>query len=189
MNTRSGVGAALLEVNDVLKRIETFLLAACSLVLVLVIFIEVCCRYYFFISTAWAEELSRYLFIWLTYIGAAYAIDEGSHVEIDIFAQMLKKIKDDERREKALNALTAVSMFCTCAFLIVFGQIFWAYMMKIWQTTQTSPTMGIPMGYVYLPVFIGTLVAIYHCLFRFLCCMNKRTQAAGEQGSESNTKE
>lgn len=189
MNTRSGAGAALLGTNNILKRIETFLLAACSLVLVLVIFIEVCCRYFFFISTAWAEELSRYLFIWLTYIGAAYAIDEGSHVEIDVFAQMLKKIKDDKRREKSLNALTAVSMFSTCAFLIIFGQIFWNYMMKIWQTSQTSPTMGIPMGYVYLPVFIGTLIAIYHCLFRFLCCTMKKTQTADGQGSESNTKE
>jgi TRAP-type C4-dicarboxylate transport system permease small subunit len=157
--------AALTGTNDLMKRAETFLMASCTLTLVAVIFIEVVCRYVLFISTAWAEELSRYLFIWLTYIGSAYAIDEGGHIEIDVCKQVLEKLKNKKFREKALSALEVAALLTTCAFLIVFGKIFWAYMMKIWTTTQTSPTMRIPMGYVYLPVFIGTVMGIYHCLY------------------------
>ncbi|MCI8649385.1 MAG: TRAP transporter small permease [Anaerotruncus sp.] len=151
--------------NDLIKQAETFLMASCTLALVLVIFIEVVCRYMLFISTAWAEELSRYLFIWLTYIGSAYAIDEGGHIEIDVCKQLVEKIADENRREKLLSALEAAAMLTTCAFLIVFGKIFWDYMMKIWSTTQTSPTMHIPMGYIYLPVFIGTVMGIFHCFY------------------------
>ena len=83
----------------------------------------------------------------------------------DVCKQVLEKLKNKKFREKALSALEVAALLTTCAFLIVFGKIFWAYMMKIWTTTQTSPTMRIPMGYVYLPVFIGTVMGIYHCLY------------------------
>ena len=61
----------LKKVNDRLLGIETFLLALITILLVAAIFIEVVCRYFLFISAAWAEEFTRYLFIWLTYIGSA----------------------------------------------------------------------------------------------------------------------
>ena len=59
-------------VNNKLLGIETFLMALITIALVAAIFIEVVCRYFLFISAAWAEELTRYLFIWLSYIGSAY---------------------------------------------------------------------------------------------------------------------
>lgn len=154
-------------INQVLLKAETFLLALITLGLVAAIFIEVVCRYFLFISVAWAEELTRYLFIWLTYIGSAYACYECSHTEIDIFEQILKKNKDPQKRAKSLRGLSLVSYAATGAFLIYFSKIFFDYMMKIWKTTQTSPTMHIPMGLVYLPVFVGLVLCAFHEIFLF----------------------
>ncbi len=165
MKSNSIVQRTLGKTNGLMNRTEVFLMASCTLALVAVIFIEVICRYMLFISTAWAEELSRYLFIWLTYIGSAYALDEGGHIEIDVCKQLLEKINKPETREKALRALETAALLSTAAFLILFGKIFWDYMIKIWATTQTSPTMRIPMGYVYLPVFVGNTMGILHCLY------------------------
>ena len=63
MNSNNKTLQGLKKVNDRLLGIETFLLALITILLVAAIFIEVVCRYFLFISAAWAEELTRYLFI------------------------------------------------------------------------------------------------------------------------------
>lgn len=93
MNSNNKTLQGLKKVNDRLLGIEIFLLALITILLVAAIFIEVVCRYFLFISAAWAEEFTRYLFIWLTYIGSAYAICDNSHTEIDVLKQVLMKIK------------------------------------------------------------------------------------------------
>lgn len=150
--------------------IEIFLLALITILLVAAIFIEVVCRYFLFISAAWAEEFTRYLFIWLTYIGSAYAICDNSHTEIDVLKQVLMKIKGPAR-EKWLKALEVAAIVSTFAFLVVFAKLFFDYMMKIFGTTQTSPTMRIPMGWVYLPVFVGIVLAALHEVYMLAACL------------------
>lgn len=162
------------QINALMLRGETFLMAFCTLALVGAIFIEVICRYLLFISTAWSEEISRYLFIWLTYIGSAYALSEGGHIEIDVCQQALKKSKA-KNKELMLKLLEVVSIVTTVLFLAVFGKIFWDYMMRIFASIQTSPTMRIPMGYVYLPVFLGTMMGIFHCLHHLVACLCDKT--------------
>ena len=160
-------------VNGKLLGIETFLMALITIALVAAIFIEVVCRYFLFLSAAWAEELTRYLFIWLTYIGSAYAIYDGSHTEIDVLKQVILKSKGP-RRDSALKTLELLAILTTFAFLVVFGKIFFDYMMRIWATTQTSPTMHIPMGLVYLPVFIGIVLCALHEIYLLMECLTKR---------------
>ena len=42
----------------------------------------------------WAEEVSRYLFIWLLFIGCAKAFSKGGHLAVDfLFAKFPKKIQ------------------------------------------------------------------------------------------------
>ncbi|MCC8060213.1 MAG: TRAP transporter small permease [Clostridiales bacterium] len=154
--------------NDALLGIETVCMAVISFALVMAIFIEVICRYFLFISMPWAEELTRYLFIWLTYIGSAYAVYYGQHTEIDILQQVLLKSRS-QKKEIELKSLRLAAIVSTFLFLVVFGKVFFDYMMAIWAKTQTSPTMHIPMGYIYLPVFIGTVMAALHEIYMFLC--------------------
>ncbi|HSC71374.1 MAG TPA: TRAP transporter small permease subunit, partial [Candidatus Methylomirabilis sp.] len=37
----------------------------------------------------WVEETSRFLFIWLSFLGAALAVEQMAHIRIDFFAQLL----------------------------------------------------------------------------------------------------
>lgn len=163
--------------NDILLKIETFLLSLFTILLVVVIFIEVICRYILFISTAWAEELSRYLFIWLTYIGSAYALSEGGHIEIDVFKQLLVKVKSLKNKEHVIEFFEIITLISTMVFLLMFCYLFWDYMMKIWVTNQTSPTMHIKMGLVYLPVFVGIVVSIYHEVYLLSVSLKRYQQA------------
>lgn len=155
------------KLNDGMIGIETIILGIITAFLVACIFIEVVCRYFFFISVPWAEELTRYLFIWLTYIGSAYAVYYGQHTEIDILQQVFDKSKDPIRIG-GTKFITYAAIISTFVFQLIFAKIFWDYMMKIFSTVQTSPTMHIPMGLIYLPVFIGTVMAALHCFYMFL---------------------
>ena len=99
MKSQSTLFQGAKRLNNVLLGIETFFMALITIALVAAIFIEVICRYFLFISAAWAEELTRYLFIWLTYIGSAYAVYEGSHTEIDVLKQVVANFKEPARRQ------------------------------------------------------------------------------------------
>ena len=161
MKSQSTLFQGAKRLNNVLLGIETFFMALITIALVAAIFIEVICRYFLFISAAWAEELTRYLFIWLTYIGSAYAVYEGSHTEIDVLKQVVANFKEPARRQ----GLRLLELF--------------DYMMTIWATTQTSPTMRIPMGLVYLPVFIGVVLCALHEVYLFMEWMVR-----GREGGE-----
>ena len=50
---------------------------------------EVVRRFILNYSSAWAEETARYAFIYLGYVGAAYAVRERAHIRFDILLQRM----------------------------------------------------------------------------------------------------
>jgi TRAP-type C4-dicarboxylate transport system permease small subunit len=55
--------------------------------LVITMFIEVVRREVFSYSSIWGEEIVRYSFIYLAWIGAAAAVKERGHIRIDVIMQ------------------------------------------------------------------------------------------------------
>ena len=66
--------------NDYLE--ETICIILMS-VMTIIIFIQVIMRYVMHNSLSWSEELARYCFIWLIYIGVAYGCKLMKHIKID----------------------------------------------------------------------------------------------------------
>ena len=58
---------------------------------------QVVTRYVFKIPLPWSEEMARYLFLWLTWVGASsYATKERKHVSIDlVYGEAAGKGADD----------------------------------------------------------------------------------------------
>ncbi|GAA0781307.1 TRAP transporter small permease [Roseibium denhamense] len=77
--------------SNVLKAIdkngERWLLLVFYVMLVLTMFIEVVRREVFAYSSIWGEEIVRYSFIYLAWIGAAAAVKERGHIRIDVLMQ------------------------------------------------------------------------------------------------------
>jgi TRAP-type C4-dicarboxylate transport system permease small subunit len=70
-------------------RLLEFLLVACLLAMIVMIFGNVVLRYGFDRSIVLSEELSRFAFIWMTFIGAILAAREGMHVGVDSLVVIL----------------------------------------------------------------------------------------------------
>ena len=51
--------------------------------------VQIICRFVLSVSVPWTEEVSRLLFIWLAYLGAAIGLREGTMIVIDTLPQVL----------------------------------------------------------------------------------------------------
>lgn len=65
------------------KNLEEIICTILMCILTILIFIQVIMRYIFQNSLVWSEELARYCFVWLIYIGAAYGCKKMQHIKID----------------------------------------------------------------------------------------------------------
>lgn len=68
---------------------ERWSLLVFYVLLVLTMIIEVARREFFAYSSIWGEEVVRYAFIYLAWIGAAAAVRERAHIRIDVILQFL----------------------------------------------------------------------------------------------------
>lgn len=76
------------------KNAEQWALVIIYMMLVLTMFIEVLRRELLSYSSVWGEEIVRYSFIYLVWIGAAAAVRERGHIRIDvIFSFVSPRVK------------------------------------------------------------------------------------------------
>ena len=64
-------------------------LGAIFCLIVLLIFTQVLFRYLLNNSLNWTEELAKYLFVWMTFIGSASAFKDHIHIGVDFFVDLL----------------------------------------------------------------------------------------------------
>lgn len=135
----------------IVKLIDEYLEMGIGIVLILtisvVLTIQVFMRYVMDASLSWSEELARYLFIWLIYIGISYGAKVMRHIKIDaglyLFPQNIRKYV----------VITGDILFLIFSVTVV------VYSTKLIQRQimigQTSPAMNVPMALVYAAPAVG----------------------------------
>ena len=78
-------------VIDSACRALEWLIAACLAVMVVMVFGNVVLRYAFNSGIAVSEELSRWLFVWMTFLGALVALREHGHLGTDLLVARLPR--------------------------------------------------------------------------------------------------
>lgn len=128
-------------------KILELLIVLAMLAMVVMVFGNVVLRYAFNTGITISDEMSRYCFIWLTYIGAMVAMREKGHLGVDTLVKHLglsgKKI--------CLFLSEGIMLFCNALFFIG------TYKMHDLQVTNISPVVGMSMIWVY---GIGYIVAV-----------------------------
>ena len=125
---------------------EKVLLVLFSVIMVSVIFLQVVMRQ-FGSSLSWSEELARYCFIWMIYIGISYGVKEQKHVRIDAFLLLL-----NQKGQMILNFIVNLLFMAFAIFVIIYGT---EIASQLLQFGQRSAAIQIPMGYVYMATPIG----------------------------------
>jgi TRAP-type C4-dicarboxylate transport system permease small subunit len=69
--------------------IERWLMLVAYVLIVFVIVNEVVRRFVFSFSSLWGEEIARYAFVFLGWIGASYAVKQRAHIRFDTILNLL----------------------------------------------------------------------------------------------------
>lgn len=132
---------------DLFFKLLELLVVLCLFAMVVMVFGNVVMRYAFNSGIQVSEEMSRYAFIWLTYLGAMVAMREGGHLGVDTLIKKLPLFG------KKICVLLSELLMLFCNALFLWG----TYQMHDLQVTNISPVAGLSMIWIY---GIGYLVAL-----------------------------
>lgn len=144
-------------------RLNQAIVGLMMLAMFAMVFTNVVTRYGFGFSIGWAEEVSSFLMIWVTYLGAGLALREGRHVAIDIFQD---KLPEGLRRHA--RAVLAVLILMFFGFLTWYGVQF-----VIFGWSKETMVTQIPRGIPYLAIPIGAAMFALHLVFMFRAFVEK----------------
>ncbi len=91
-----------------LRRCEDAILVVLFLTTFIVLSLQIISRYGFSFPLFWSEELSRLLFTWIVFLGAAYVMRENGHVAITL---AVDKLTPKVRRGVAIIMQTGILIF------------------------------------------------------------------------------
>lgn len=112
---------------------------------------QVLSRYIIGRPFTWSEELARYIFVWMSFLGMAIGIKQGSHVALDILQKKLTGVS-----KKILILLNNFLVFFFGVSLSISGFKLFELGMR-----QNSPTLQLPMQYVYIVIPISGIIVVY----------------------------
>lgn len=135
------------------KDLEYYLIAIVFGVLIIVCFLQVLFRMVLNLPLAWTEELSRYTFILLVYLGASSAAKKGSHVRVELIDNFLP--------EKIRRWFSVVVQILCAAISMVITVNLKDLIVNALRANQLSAALRMPMAAMYIMVAcMFTLIAV-----------------------------
>jgi TRAP-type C4-dicarboxylate transport system permease small subunit len=134
--------------------VNRWMLIGMLAVMSVIIFCNVVLRYSTNESIEWAEEVSRHLMIWVTFIGAGPVLRYGGHIAVDNLQDALPKSV-----ARVLRVFIALLVGGMLVFLFWFGL---EYMDRT--QYQLTPSTQISFAYIYAGLPVGAAMALIHWL-------------------------
>lgn len=127
----------------------------------ILVFGNVVLRYIFNSGITWSEEMSRFLFVWLVFLGAIVALKENMHLGVDIVINALS------RKVKKVVFIVSNLLVLYVLWLLLNG----SWKMAVLNMDSKAPATGTPLGLVYgigVVTSIGMAIIVLVNMFRML---------------------
>jgi len=134
-------------VASVIRMVRWALVSIFSL-MIAVTFAQVIFRYVLRSPLPWSEELARYCFVWIVFLGATLGLERGVHIGVDILTILLPG-----RVQRWLAAINEV-LILAFVLLIILASVSVVDANRL----QFSPALGLQMAKVYLAIPLGMAV-------------------------------
>ncbi len=123
------------------------------MIMLLIIFFQVITRYIFGHSFEWSEEIARFLFVWVVFLGSALIMGESGHLAVRMLPERFKDTTFGFILEIFINV---------CSYVFILMLIVQGGKMTSTMTFQTAPALGISMSWVYAIIpASGLLMLLY----------------------------
>jgi TRAP-type C4-dicarboxylate transport system permease small subunit len=146
-------------IDNIYKALETvirYMVLILLVLMVIIVFANVVTRYYLHFSLAWSEEVTRFMLVWLVFLGSFLAYINDEHLGLDI---LVKKMPPTLRKIVTLitNGLVIFALYA-----VLEG----GYLMMVANFDWLSPAAEIPQGYVYIVIPICCGLMIFQTLLK-----------------------
>jgi TRAP-type transport system small permease protein len=136
-------------------------IALCLALMVILVFGNVVLRYGFNLGITVSEEISRWLFVWLIFLGAIIAMREHGHLGVDSLVKRLPPLG---------------KKVCLVASHLLMLYVTWLLLEGSWQQTAINldvkaPVSGLSMGIIYsagIVFSVGASLILFYDLYRVL---------------------
>jgi TRAP-type C4-dicarboxylate transport system permease small subunit len=118
------------------------------------VFANVISRYLLNFSIIWVEEVTRYMMVWVGFIGSGLVLRFGAHIAVDVFQDLLPA--------RAAQVLRAVIVLVLAAAFAAMTWLGIRYVGFAWD--QETPVLNWNFGAVYLAIPIGSALMLAHLL-------------------------
>lgn len=149
------------KIDSVLQIIDKIVEAALFVITITMLIagvLQIFYRYVMNASLSWSEELMRFLYVWMTMIGASLAVRRKQFTTIE--AVYNKICEKSEIGGKILMIIAVVLQMGFFVMLAIYGA-----QLSTKNMIQASPAMGLPIGIAYLALPIGGYLGALYCLF------------------------
>ena len=139
--------------NNMLKRLDNFeehVIAVLLPVMCIVICVATFSRYTNLFIITWAEELTRYCMVWLTYFGIGAAAKRGEHFCVMAFVELLWP--------PLQKVLIVVRMVLMITFTVIVARYGLVILQNQINMGQVSPSLKLPMWLVYSVIPVGCII-------------------------------
>ncbi len=130
--------------------LSEWLMIACLTSLVITTFLQVVFRYVLNMSLSWADELSRYVFVWLVFSGLVVSFVRGEHAIMNFVVDLYRG-----KFRTCMLAFIDVLILGLFVVLTVSG-----VMLMVVSVGQSTAGLGIPKLAVYAALPFGSMMML-----------------------------
>ncbi|MDR2946380.1 MAG: TRAP transporter small permease [Candidatus Adiutrix sp.] len=133
--------------RKIIDNFEEFFLAILLPSMCAIVFINTVGRYSGAFSIGWADEISRYMMIWLVFLGISAAAKKNAHFAVGVVFMITPK--------KMHIPVRAFILLLVLVFAVAATVLGYQYAMRLHSMGQTSPALNIPMWFMYGAIPVG----------------------------------
>lgn len=160
------------------EHLEEYILILLSVFTVIVVFLQVFMRYALGNSLVWSEEIARYAFIWMIYIGVSYAVKKNKHLGVDAFKTLFK--------DKGKIIIGMIANICFLVFAVVLSYYGLDIVLRV---TRESAAIQLPMGWVYAAPVVGLVLTTIRLVQQLFYQMRMLQKINGDKTSYKKERE
>ena len=135
------------------ERLEEVLCAALLTVMTAVIFLQIVLRVTG-LPLSWTEEVGRYMFVWLIYLGCAGAVRKRKHICVELVDLFLKE-----------RGRFVISIISNVIFLVFVGILSYNGIFVVRRvSTQLSPAIRMSMAVPYSSFLVGSIIMFFRLI-------------------------
>ena len=142
----------LTPISDALDKVCSVAIVLMLGAMVIITGAQIVCRTWF-TALSWSDEVTRYLLIWSTFLGATVVYRHNGHISVTILQDAVKP-----KVAKALRVAVHAICFVLFAVLFYYSTL---YCMKL---KKTATAMPIKMKWIYMCIPISMVMMMIHSL-------------------------